>query len=64
MKITTNNNEILISVEKNALSITDIQRLLDFLRLREITYKSKASDKDAENLINEIKTDWYKKNTK
>jgi hypothetical protein len=64
MKVTTSNNEIHISIKKNVVNMHDVQRLLDFLRLKEITYKSKATNEDIENLANEINVDWFKKNKK
>lgn len=64
MKVTTSSTEILISLEKNAINLKDVQRFIDFLRLKEITYKSRAGDDDVENMANEINEDWYKNNKK
>ncbi len=64
MKVTTSSTEILISLEKNAINLKDVQRFIDFLRLKEITYKSRAGDDDVGNMANEINEDWYKNNKK
>jgi hypothetical protein len=36
--------------------------VMDFLTMKEISKKSKASEKDIQNLARKISSDWWKKN--
>ncbi len=44
------------------VNIDEIQRFLNYLRFRELTAKSKASQNDADELAIEINKNWWKKN--
>ena len=61
MKIERTNNEILIRVAKST-DLTGLQRLLDFIKFREIASRSKASQKKIEGLSRESKRDWWAEN--
>ncbi len=61
MKIERINNEILIRIPAST-DITGLQRILDYIRFREIASKSKASQKQIDDLADESKSIWWKKN--
>jgi len=54
MTIERTNEEIIIRLPSST-NIADVQKLLDYLRFREITSKSKASQKDIDKLVLEVK---------
>lgn len=62
MKVINENNEFKISIPVNLVDITEIQDFLDYLKFRSITSKSKATEKDIEDLSNEINQSWWDKN--
>ncbi|PIY06426.1 MAG: hypothetical protein COZ21_02865 [Bacteroidetes bacterium CG_4_10_14_3_um_filter_31_20] len=62
MKITRQNNELTISIPDNIMSLGEIQELIDYIKFRSITSKSKASQKDIDNLSKEIDESWWNKN--
>ena len=62
VKIIRENNEIKFSIPDGIFDISELQRFVDYIRLREITAKSKATPEDVENLANEINESWWKKN--
>lgn len=55
------NNEIVIKVSSDT-DITGLQRLIDYIKFREIASKSKASEEEINNLVRESKADWWKRN--
>lgn len=61
MQVERINNEILIRLSASTDTI-GLQRLLDFLKLKEITSKSKATDEQISDLSSESKNDWWSKN--
>jgi hypothetical protein len=61
MQIERKNNEILIRVASGT-DLTGLQRILDYIKFREIASKSKASEQQIEKLANDSKRDWWKKN--
>ena len=61
MIIEKTNNEILIRIP-NSVDIDDAQRIIDYIRYQEITSKSKASQKEADNLAAEANENWWKEN--
>ena len=61
MQIERLNDEILIRVSADTNTI-GLQRLLDFLRFKEITSKSKSNDDDINQIAKESKSDWWSKN--
>jgi hypothetical protein len=62
MKVVRENNEIKISMADNLVDISEIQNMLDYFRYREIVSKSKATQKDADALANDINQSWWGKN--
>jgi hypothetical protein len=62
MKVIRENNEIKISLPDNLIDINEVQNMLDYFRYREITSKSKGTQKDADELANEINKSWWDKN--
>jgi hypothetical protein len=62
MKVIRENNEIKISLPDNLIDINEVQNLLDYFRYREISSKSKGTQKDADALANEINKSWWDKN--
>ena len=62
MKITRQNNELTISIPDNIMSLREIQEIIDYIKFRSITSKSKASQKDIDNLSDEIDESWWNKN--
>jgi hypothetical protein len=61
MRIERTDKEILIRLNSN-LDITELQRFLDYIRFREITAKSKATDEEIERLTEESKKSWWDSN--
>jgi hypothetical protein len=61
MRIERKNNEIQISVAAGT-DLIGLQRILDYLRFREIASKSKATQKQIDNLAKKAKSAWWKKN--
>ena len=61
MQIERTNNEILIRLSSGT-DLVGLQRILDYLKFREIASKSKASQKQMDELSSESKSSWWKKN--
>ncbi|NLN33588.1 MAG: hypothetical protein GX159_08340 [Flavobacteriaceae bacterium] len=61
MQVERLNNEILIRVPANT-DLLGLQRILDYVRFREITSKSKATEEEIENIARESKSGWLKEN--
>ena len=61
MQIERTNDEILIRVAAGT-DLVGLQRILDYLRFREIASKSKATQKQINELATESKSTWWKKN--
>lgn len=61
MQVERINNEILIRLSAST-DMIGLQRLLDFLKLKEITSKSNATDEQINELASESKSDWWEKN--
>ncbi|MCK4662286.1 MAG: hypothetical protein KAT68_05435 [Bacteroidales bacterium] len=62
MNIVRENNEIKFSIPEDIFEINEIQNFIDFIRFREITSKSKATQEDADKLAEEINQSWWDKN--
>ncbi len=54
-------NQIVIKVSKD-IDAFGFQRIMDYLEYLEITSKSKATQKDADELADELNEDWWSKN--
>lgn len=61
MQIERTNNEILIRVAPNT-DLTGLQRILDYIKFREIASKSKATQEQIDTLAKESKSTWWVKN--
>lgn len=62
MEIVRENNEISFSIPDGIFEINEIQSFIDFIRYREITARSKATQEDADKLAEEINQTWWEKN--
>ncbi|HLS29470.1 MAG TPA: hypothetical protein VK021_01295 [Flavobacteriaceae bacterium] len=60
MIVERKNNEILVRFSANTKA-SKIQSILDYLRYEELTSKSKATEKDIENLTKTSKSDRWEK---
>ena len=58
MRIERENNEIRFSIPDNIIDIDEIQNFIDYVRFKEISIKSKASESDASDLADEINSTW------
>jgi len=61
MQIERTNKEILIRLSAET-DLVGLQRILDFLKFREIASKSKVSQKQIDQLSSESKSSWWDKN--
>ncbi len=61
MQIERTENEILIRVAANT-DLTGLQRILDYIKFREIASKSKVTLEQIDELAKESKSSWWKKN--
>lgn len=62
MRVESVNNEIKLTFSKNALNINEIQSFIDYVKFREISSLSKATQEDANKLAEEINQSWWDKN--
>ena len=62
MKIQNGKQEITLTFDKNALDVKELQRFIDYIKYREISSKSRATEADAEALSEEIKQKWWEQN--
>lgn len=62
MRIERSNNEIKFTIPDNIVDIDEIQSFIDYIRIKEISSKSKGTDSDVNNLSDEINQSWWKKN--
>jgi hypothetical protein len=61
MVIERTNNEILLRLPAN-FDTDSLQKIVDFLKYKEATKNSQASEKEANDLANESKKKWWKDN--
>jgi hypothetical protein len=61
MRIERKNSEIQITLS-DSVDITGVQRLLDFLKFKELVSKSTANEDEINNLAEESKAEWWSKN--
>lgn len=61
MQIERTNKEILIRLSAET-DLVGLQRILDYLKFREIAAKSKASQKQIDEVSSESKSSWWNKN--
>jgi hypothetical protein len=63
MIIERTDNQIIIKVSPK-VDTFGFQRIMDYIDYLEITSKSKATQKDADRLADELNENWWKKNRK
>ena len=61
MQIERTNSEILIRLSAGT-DLVGLQRILDYIKFREIASKSKASQEEIDKLANKSKSRWWNKN--
>ena len=61
MQIERTDKEILIRLSSGT-DLVGLQRILDYLRFREIASKSKASQKQIDELSSDSKSSWWNQN--
>jgi hypothetical protein len=61
MQIERTNNEILIRIASGT-DLVGLQRILDYLKFREIASKSKATQEQIDKVSKDSKSTWWKKN--
>lgn len=61
MQIERTNKEILIRLSSET-NLIGLQRILDYLKFREIASKSKATQDEIDAIANESKRTWWKNN--
>ncbi len=61
MQIERTNKEILIRLPSGT-DLVGLQRILDYLKFREIASKSKATQEQIDKLSSESKSSWWNKN--
>jgi hypothetical protein len=61
MKIERTDDEILIRVAANT-DLTGLQRILDYIKFREIASKSKVTQEQIDGLAKKSKSSWWEKN--
>jgi len=59
----TNDNQIVITLSSSVDSF-GLQRLIDYVKYLEATSKSKATQKDVDQLADEVNASWWEKNRK
>ncbi|MGC4130503.1 MAG: hypothetical protein QM564_13345 [Bergeyella sp.] len=63
MTIERTTNEIIFRLPSD-IDILSLQKILNFLKYKNAVKNSKATEKDAENLAEELKENWWKENKK
>ena len=61
MQVERTQNKIIIKVTEGTCLI-GLQRIIDYLKFREIASKSKATQKQIDKLATESKSSWWNKN--
>jgi hypothetical protein len=61
MQITTDEKGITIRLPLG-LDVEEIQRFLDYLKIKQLTSKSQATQEDIDALSKEVKSSWWEKN--
>ena len=61
MQIERTDKEIIIRVSSKT-DLTGLQRILDFIRVKEISSESNVSEKEIQDLSEESKSTWWKEN--
>jgi len=64
IKVSQDKNDLVIRIPEGTLDIKEIQEIVDYITFCSLTVKSKATDKDVENLSNDIDRAWWNANKK
>ena len=56
MKIQSNAEEVVITINRDEMDIDSVERLVKTLRYKQLLAKSKASSKQVDEIANDIKT--------
>lgn len=62
MRVEHENREIKLTFSEKILDISEVQSFIDYIKFREINSQSKATQKQADMLAEEINQNWWKKN--
>jgi galactokinase/mevalonate kinase-like predicted kinase len=62
MRVDNVNDKFFIEFNKNILNEKEMIELVEYLKTKEIIYKSELQKKDIERLDNELKQNWWNKN--
>ena len=54
MQVQSVDNNYLIQIEQSAVSLADLQRMLDYLRVKSIVTRSQATDAEVTQLADEM----------
>jgi|GEM_PF-3015856 len=54
MQVQSIDNQYLIQIEQSAISLADLQKIVDYLRFKSIVTKSQATEADITTLANEV----------
>jgi hypothetical protein len=61
MTVQSVNNQYVIQIEQSSISLNELQKMLDYLRFKDIVAKSQATDNDIERLATDInRSGWQK----
>ena len=62
LTITRDKEDIIIKFSKNLLTQEQLEKLLDRLETEELAKKNKMTEKDAWEISEQIKADWWEQN--
>jgi hypothetical protein len=54
--------DLRVTIPKDAVPLTRLNRFLDWLRLEEIAQRSRLTQDEADRIANEIKAEWWTAN--
>ena len=62
MKVTQNQSELVITIPKGIVTLSEIQAFLDYIRYKTLVSKSQATDDEIEKISSEINEELAKNN--
>lgn len=62
MRVERENNEIKLTFSEDLLDTSEVQNFIDYVKFREINSQSKGTQKQADELADEINQSWWEKN--
>lgn len=60
MTVIGKKDKVIIELDRDELSVEEIQSMLDWIRYKKIVSKSKATQKDIDNLASDVNKKIYK----